>query len=138
MLPPSTFAEGLNEFIFLKSSSASQTSLWIVAAAYLCRDFLCLDLLFHGKRNCIRLGLAPQVVHASLEPLAPTIKVHARHLFARRLCDKDVERLALANKRAPVSRQINQRALLDLPHRLVDVLHPLGNPVYRLHRALGS
>jgi hypothetical protein len=59
-----------------------------------------------GEGNCLNLGLAAQVIHACLEPLAPRIKVETGQYVHGWILKKDVERLALAHKGSTVSRHV--------------------------------
>jgi len=54
-------------------------------------------------------------------------KAHLSHV--------DVEALALANKRPAVRGLVDDDLLLDLPHRLVQVLELLGQSSHALHAA---
>ncbi len=74
-----------------------------------------------GCRPC------PEVVHTRLQPLPPTIEVHARQLAECGRLKVDVQALALANEGTTISGEINDFLLANLPHRLVDGLDVIGN-----------
>ena len=58
--------------------------------------------------------------------------MHAGQFAVVWLCDVDVERLTLVNVGAAVSGQLQDDLLRDLPHRLIQGLQVIRDPVYVL------
>mmetsp|Transcript_5523 Transcript_5523/g.7783 ORF Transcript_5523/g.7783 Transcript_5523/m.7783 type:complete len:590 (-) Transcript_5523:355-2124(-) len=91
--------------------------------------------LVHGELDGVRFGERAQVVHAGLEALLPGVEVHRGESGSGGLGHVDVERLRLADEGPAVRRLVDDGLLLDLPHRLVQLLDVLRDHSHLLHAA---
>jgi hypothetical protein len=94
-------------------------------------------LLFHRELDGVGGGFGAQVVHAGFEAALPAVEVHAGELAEVGVLHVQVQALALADVGTPVGGHVDDGALRNLPHRLVQVLDVLRHAGDALHRAIG-
>lgn len=90
--------------------------------------------LVDGELNGLGSRASPKVVHSGLQPLLPSIEVHAGQLAHRWGSEVHIQTLALANERATVGSEVQNLLLGDFPDSLVDsfdVVGNVGNGLYR-------
>lgn len=75
-----------------------------------------------------------EVIHAGLEAQLPGVEVHRRDLAVVRLGDVHIQRLALVDEGRAVGGQLQDHLLRDFPHRLVQRLDVVRNPIEILWR----
>ncbi len=92
--------------------------------------------LVDGELDSLRGGPRAEVVHARLEAFLPAVEVHARQLAECRRLEMHVERLALADERAAVRREVEHFLLADLPDGFVDRLDVIRDRWDVLHGAI--
>mmetsp|Transcript_18028 Transcript_18028/g.43391 ORF Transcript_18028/g.43391 Transcript_18028/m.43391 type:complete len:321 (+) Transcript_18028:185-1147(+) len=85
-----------------------------------------------GEFDGVGGALCAEVVHAGLEALPPSVEVHRGELPVGGVAHVDVQTLRLVYEGAPVCRHVDDGALGDLPHRLVQRLQLVGYLFYLL------
>jgi len=92
--------------------------------------------LVDGELDGAGGGLGAQVIHSSLEAALPGVEMQSVQLRCGGLVDVQIEALALIDERATVRRHVDDGALADLPHRLVEVLDVVGDALDVLDRTV--
>ena len=79
-------------------------------------------LLIHREFNSIRRRTRAEVIHARLQALLPSIKVHRGQFRSIGLGHEDIEGLGLVDEGATVGGHVDERPLFNLPYGLVKLL----------------